>query len=245
MSEIIKTQAIVLRRINFGDSSKIATFYSEDFGKISAIIKGARSPKSKIGFLIDTTNLLQIVLYKKETRDLQIVSDVDLIKSYSRIRDDYEKFKYASAILELLISLTLENENNKKLFDGTVKIFALLDGAGNNPKLLFAKYFLFFLKEIGYELQFQICSICRKPLVQGDSVSYNYENGLLCSECRKDRLTVFDFTKELFNLMLCLNSKNNDIQYCEKELDSIIQLLERFLMNHVNEFTGIKSLKII
>src|ERR1035437_10057921 len=230
MSEIIKTQAIVLRRINFGDSSKIATFYSEDFGKISAIIKGARSSKSKTGFLIDTTNLLQIVLYKKETRDIQIVSDVDLIKSYSHIRDDYEKFTHASAILELLTNLTLENEQNKKLFEGTVKIFSLLDGAGNNPKLLFAKYFLFFLKEIGYELQFQNCSICRKPLDTEESVSYNYENGMICSECRKDRLIIYDFTKELFNLMLCLNSKNYDIRYGEKELDLIIQFLERFLM---------------
>jgi DNA repair protein RecO (recombination protein O) len=245
MSEIIKTQAIVLRRINFGDSSKIATFYSEDFGKISAIIKGARSSKSKFGFLIDTTNLLQIVLYKKDTRDIQIVGDVDLIKSYTHIRDDFEKIKYASAILELLTNLTLENENNKKLFDGTVKIFSLLDDTGDNSKLLFAKYFLFFLKEIGYELQFKNCNICRKQLLPGDSVSYNYENGLICSECRIDRLTVFDFSKELFNLMLCLNSKNNDIQFGEKELDLIIQLLERFLMNNVNEFTGIKSLKII
>ena len=245
MSEIIKTQAIVLRRINFGDSSKIATFYSEDFGKISAIIKGARSSKSKTGFLIDTTNLLQIVLYKKDTREIQIVGDVDLIKSYTHIWDDFEKFKYASAILELLTNLTLENENNKKLFDGTVKIFSLLDGTGDNSKLLFAKYFLFFLKEIGYELQIQNCNICRKPLLPGDSVSYNYENGFICSECKIDRLTIFDFSKELFNLMLCLNSKNNDIQFGEKELDLIIQLLERFLMSHLSEFTGIKSLKII
>lgn len=245
MSEIIKTNAFVLRRINFGDSSKIATFYSEDYGKISAIIKGARSPKSKFGFLIDTTNLLQIVLYKKETRELQIVSDVDLIKSYPHIRDDYDKYKYASAIIELLTTLTLENENNKILFDGTVKIFGLLDGAENNPKLLFTKYFMFFLKEIGYELQFQNCSICRKPLIPEELVSYNYENGLICSECRIDRLTVFDFSKELFNLMYCLNSKNNNIECGEKELDLILQLLERYLMTHVNEFTGIKSLKII
>jgi len=245
MSEIIKTQAIVLRRINFGDSSKIATFYSEKFGKISAIIKGARSNKSKTGFLIDTTNLLQIVLYKKDTRDIQIVSDVDLIKSYTHIRDNFEKFKYASAILELLTNLTLENENNKKLFDGTVKIFALLDASEKNPKVLFAKYFLFFLKEIGYELQMQNCNICRKPLLPGESVTYNFENGFICNDCKIDRLTVFEFTKELFNLMLCLNSKNNDIQFGEKELDLILQLLERYLMSHVNEFTGIKSLKII
>jgi recombinational DNA repair protein (RecF pathway) len=121
----------------------------------------------------------------------------------------------------------------------------LLDASENNPKLLFAKYFLFFLKEIGYELQIQNCNICRKALLPGDSVSYNYENGFICGECKVDRLTDFDFTKELFNLMLCLNSKITNIMFREKEIDLIIQLLEKFLMNNVNEFTGLKSLKII
>jgi len=114
MSEIIKTDAIVLRKINFGDTSRIAQFYSYDYGKISAIIKGARTPKSKIGRMVDTLNLVQLIFYKKETRDLQLVKDVDLIKHYSHIKDDYERMKYASAVIELLSNLTLENEHNKK-----------------------------------------------------------------------------------------------------------------------------------
>ena len=52
MSEIIKTEAVVLSKLNYGDSSSIASLFTEDFGKLSVIVKGARSPKSKYGKLL-------------------------------------------------------------------------------------------------------------------------------------------------------------------------------------------------
>ncbi len=244
MSEIIKTQAIVLRKIDYGETSKIAQFYTEDFGKISAIIKGARSPKSKTGMMIDTMNLLQIVLYKKETREVQVVSDVDLVKHFSKIRDDYEKYNFGLAVLELLSVLTLENEHNNKLFEGTAKILALMDDDKADAKFLFAKYFLFFLKEIGYEFQTGRCGICGKGLAEEKKALYNYESGLMCADCGTERLTNFNLTEELFNLLLCLTSKNNIVHYTQNSLDYIIKMLEKFLMYNVHEFKGIKSIKI-
>ena len=244
MSEIIKTQAIVLRKINFGDTSKIAQFYSLDFGKISAIIKGARSPKSKIGMMIDTMNLLQLVIYKKENREVQVVSDADLIKHYSVIREDYEKYKYASAVIELITNLTLENEHNRKLFEGTSKILSLLNVEGGDPKFLFAKYFFFFLKEIGYELQTARCNVCGKNMESATKAFYNYETGLMCPDCAADRLINFSLTEELFNLLLCLNSRNKIVHYTQDSLDFIIKMMEKFLMYNVHEFKGIKSIKI-
>lgn len=244
MSEIVKTQAIVLRKIDFGNTSKIAQFYTEDFGKISAIIKGARSPKSKIGAMVDTMNLLQLVLYKKETREVQLVSEIDLIKHYPHIRDDYERFICASAIIELLANLTLENDHSKKIFEGTVRIFSLLDSSNEYPKILFAKYFFFFLKEIGYEFQLNNCNVCGKNLRADEPSSYNFETGMMCYECRKDRLTNFNFDEELFNLLLCLNTKQNNIKYKDEDLSAIIKMLEKFLMYNVHEFKGIKSLKM-
>jgi DNA repair protein RecO (recombination protein O) len=244
MSEIIKTQAIVLRKINFGDTSRIAQFYTEDFGKISAILKGARSPKSKIGMLIDTMNLLQLVLYKKDTREVQIVSDIDLVKHYSEIRDDFEKYKYASAIIELLSNLTLENEHSKKIFEGTVKILSLINQNDMDPQYLFAKYFLFFLREIGYEFQFIKCNVCGKKLEGKDRPSFNYELGSMCLECSKDRITNFNLSEELFELITCLNSKNKMIHYKQENLDYVVKMFEKFLMYNVHEFKGIKSIKI-
>ena len=245
MSEIIKTQAIVLRKINFGDTSRIAQFYSEDYGKISAIIKGARSPKSKTGMLIDTTNLLQLILYKKESREVQLVKEIDLIKHYTRIRDDYDKLKYASAIIELITNLTLENDHSKRLFEGTVKIFSLLESTDENPKYLFAKYFLFFIKEIGYEFQIRNCNVCGRELQKNSMISYNHKTGLMCSECSRDRSINFNISTELFSLLLCLNSRKNKIKYKEEDLNAIIKMLEKFLTYNVNEFKEIKSLKII
>lgn len=244
MSEIIKTQAIVLRRINFGDTSRIALFFTEDYGKLSAIIKGARSPKSKIGSIVDTMNVVEIVFYKKESSDLHLANQIELIKHFSNTRDDFEKYKYSSAIIELLNALTVENEQHKKLFEGTVKMLSLIDSTNDNPKLLFTKYLFFFIKEIGYEFQLEHCNVCNRKILPGESASYNYESGLICSDCSEDRLTNFNFNEELFNLLICLNSRKNEIVYKQNDLDQIILMLEKFLSYHVTEFKGIKSLKI-
>ena len=171
MSEIVKTKAIVLNKINFGDTSRIANFFTEDFGKIPIIIKGARSPKSKVGLIVDTMNYVEIVFYKKENREIQFSSQIELLKYFSKIREDYEKLIYSNAIIELLNTLLMENEPHKLLFAGTVKIFDLINDSNENPKFLFAKYFLFFLKEIGYDIQTEICNSCGQKIVYDDEVA--------------------------------------------------------------------------
>lgn len=244
MSELLKTRAIVLRKINYGDTSKIAQFYTEDFGKISAIVKGARSPKSKIGMIVDTFNHLQIILYKKETREVQLVSDVDLLQHYVVIKEDYDRIKYASAILELLANLTVEHDHNSRLYKGTIRALELLNTTGKDPMIYFAKYFIFFIKEIGYEFPVDHCSICRNELFADSQVSYNFETGVLCNECRKERLTHLDFNEELFNLLICLSKKKNDINYKSNDLTKIIMMMEKFLKYNIHEFKGLKSLEL-
>lgn len=242
MTELVKTRAIVLRKINFGDTSRIANFFSEDYGKIPIIIKGARSPKSKIGLIVDTLNLVEVVLYKKDTREIQISSQVELLQYFSNIREDYNKLTFATAIIELLNSLLMENEPHKKLFEGTLKMLSLIDSTNENPKLLFVKYFLFFLKEIGYDFRIENCNACGKQINIGEEASFNYEAGLLCQECRKERLTNFNFNSELVELLFCLRTKKI-CNYTEDNLDFIIKMLEKILSYHIHEFKGIRSIK--
>ncbi|HSP87123.1 MAG TPA: DNA repair protein RecO, partial [Ignavibacteriaceae bacterium] len=68
MSEIIKTEAVVLSKMDYRDSSNILSLYTKDFGKLSVIHKGARSPKSKKGFIAEPLNHLHIIIYKKDSR---------------------------------------------------------------------------------------------------------------------------------------------------------------------------------
>ena len=244
MSELLKTRAIVLRKLDYGDTSRIIQFFTEDFGKISAILKGARSPKSKTGSMVNTFNYVEIVMYKKETREVQLVSQVELLNHFPNIKEEYSRIKFASAVIELLLNLTVENEHHHKMFLGSIRALELLNSAGQNPKLVFAKYFLFFVKEIGYEFQVDNCSICGKKIEAVKPVSFNYETGILCSDCRQDRLSNMELNKELFNSLQCLRLKNNDTKYEERNLDKIILLIEKFLKYNVNEFKGLKSLEL-
>jgi len=244
MSSIIKTKAFVLSKLDFGDTSKIAQFYTEDLGRISCIIKGARSPRSKIGKTIDVMNYVDLVLYKKEGRDLQVVTQADLIAYYPNVKSDLEKLKYASSIMELLLRLTVENDQHRRLFLGVEKILQRIETETTQPILLFAMNVKFFLEEIGYGLETEKCSECQKSLLNSGKVSYNHEMGLMCESCSQNHLVLFEFSMELFNKMVCLSQRNSLCSYTENELKEIITFFERFLIYHVDEFQGIKSLKI-
>lgn len=244
MSSIIKTKAFVLSKLDFGDTSKIANFYTEDLGRISGIIKGARSPRSKIGKTVDVLNYVDMVLYKKEGRDLQIVTQADLIAYYPNIKSDLEKLKYASAVIELLLRLTVENDQHRRLFIGVEKILQRMEDETTQPILLFSMFLKFFLEEIGYGLETDKCSVCHKSLLNRGNISYNHEIGLMCKSCSENHLVLFEFSMELFKKMVCLSQRNSKCTYTESELKEIITFFERFLIYHVDEFQGIKSLKI-
>ena len=85
MSQINKSNAFVLSKLDYGDTSSIASLFTQDYGKLSAIIKGGRNPKSKISLIIDPLNQIEVVFYSKDTRDMQIISSTSLINHYSHI----------------------------------------------------------------------------------------------------------------------------------------------------------------
>jgi len=241
MANLLRTEAIVLRKLDYGDTSKIATLYTEEKGKLPVIVKGGRTSKSKLGLIIDPLNIVQLVLHNKETREIQLVTQADLVLSPTVIRNDLDRIKYSSAVAELVFSLVPEHEPNARIYKGLKKIFTLLNDSNEHPKVLFVRFFLFFIKEIGYELELEKCSDCGKELTGEQMLYYSFHKGILCGDCRENHVIFFEFTQELFQNLLCLSSKRNGVNDL-KGLDRIIFFLEKFVSFHVEEFKGIKSL---
>lgn len=243
MSEIIKTEAVVLSKLNYGDTSLIISVYTELYGRISVMIKGGRNPKSKMGMIAEPLNHVQIVVYKKDTRDIQFLSGIDLISHYPRIKDDLQKTQYALAIIELIKKLTVENEVNKKLFKGLTRILSLIDSDDEHPGVLFGRFYLFFLSELGYALQFSNCGICKKEIGKR-SGGFNLDAGFVCAECYESHPGLNFASAELLNYFFCLNNK---IRVNNISLDLIKQaniFLDKYSKHHIPDFTGIQSLSI-
>ena len=244
MSEIIKTEAVVLNKLNYGDTSIIVALFTKSYGKLSAIIKGGRSPKSKTSFIADPLNHLQIILYKKDNREIQILSSADIISHFPRIKEDLEKLKYSYAILELVKKLIPEHEVNERLFNGLNRILNLFEDSIEHPKILFGRFFMFFLTELGYAVQIQKCASCGKSNLDNMNLSYNFELGILCNDCKPAYIESYQINSELFNYLQCLK-QNKKVVY-EKELiyDKAIMFLEFYLKFHITDFSGIKSFQL-
>ena len=244
MSEIIKTEAVVLSKINYGDTSSIVSLYTESDGKLSVIVKGGRSPKNKTGKIIDPINHLQIIIYKKNTRDIQILSNADLISHFVNIKEDLDATKYSFAIIELVKSLTAEHESNPKLFKGLIKILSMLNEKKEAPAFLFGRFLLFFLSELGYEISMDKCVICGEKVLTQKTLGFNFESGFVCANCFESHSGLENISAELFELISCLKNNRKIEKFSVDIMDNFNLLLERYLKFHVSDFKGIQSFQI-
>ncbi|MBE0571935.1 MAG: DNA repair protein RecO [Ignavibacteriaceae bacterium] len=243
MSEIVKTEAIVLSKMNYGDTSSIASLFTEEFGKISVIVKGARSPKSKYGKIVDQLNYLSIVLYKKESREIQLLSGADIIEHYPSLKNDLDKLRYAYGVAELVKNLLAEHEVNKRIFRGIVKILSIINSGAEKPEITFGRFFIFLLKETGYEIQVNSCAICGK--IKFDSnLYYNFDKGLICGECTKTVVDNYDINLELLRYLNCLKNNESTGNFSNLILQKAINFMETHLKYHMPDFKGISSLKL-
>ena len=243
MSEILKTEAVVLSKMNYGDSSSIVSMFTEDYGKVSLIVKGARSPKSKYGKIVDPLNYLSIVFYKKESREIQLLSQADLIEHYQRIKSDIYRIEYALAVIELVKYILTDSEVNKKIFKGTIKILSRLNTGDEAPDISFGRFFFFILKEIGYEIQLDACSICGKTNFNG-KLFYNFDKGLICGECRKTVVDIYDINLELLEYINCLKSNESADTFSNLIRRKAISFMESYLKYHLSDFKGLSSIKL-
>lgn len=114
---IQKAEGIILRRIKYSETSLIVTLYTREYGKISLIAKGARNPKSKFVGSLEPATYVSLIYYHKEGRDLQMLSEVDSVRSNSSIISSIRKVAVAFAIVNLIDSVVSESESNEAVFD--------------------------------------------------------------------------------------------------------------------------------
>jgi DNA repair protein RecO (recombination protein O) len=242
MSEIIKTEAVVLGKINYSESSLIVSLFTKSNGLVSAIIKGGRRPKSKLVSVVDVLNHIQIVMYRKESREIQIISSADLISYFPNVKSDLTTTSYAYAVVEIVKDLLNENEANELLFNGLVRILNLMEKNQEHPAILFGRFFIFFLREIGYELNLETCVVCSDPLTEADKPTRFFYEGFVCEKCKIVKEIVRSNDLELFNFLSCLKNKKKIVSRDEKFYRTVVQFLIDYLKSHVDTFNGLKSL---
>ncbi|MBI5473011.1 MAG: DNA repair protein RecO [Ignavibacteriae bacterium] len=130
---IVKTEAIVLSAMKFRDTSKIVRLYTKEFGKVSVIAKGARDAKSKFRGGLEPTNHVACVIYRHSNRELQLLSQCDIVQSFRTLSDNLEKMFAALSAVELVDLVSHGEDENQTLFTLLLNHIRVVNDATNHP----------------------------------------------------------------------------------------------------------------
>jgi DNA repair protein RecO (recombination protein O) len=176
-----KQEAVVLRAYDLGEADRILTLLTEGRGLRRAVAKGVKRTKSKFGGRLEPFTHVNAVLH--EGRNLDTVVQVDIMRSYSSVRSDFDKFLFGEAMLEMIEKSLQDNQSIPRLFEALCITLDILEGEVANPSLLLAAFELKVCALIGYHPHLDCCLHCGKEI--GDELAYIdlTGGGLACSAC--------------------------------------------------------------
>jgi len=178
-----QTHAIIVKQTRLGELDKIITFYTPEFGKLKAVAKGACRPGSKLGGNVEPLTHSLIMLAKG--RNLDIVTQSQTINAFPVLKNDLWRTSCGLYVLELIDSFTLENNENRPLFDLLLDTLHRLCQDDNSETVL--RYFeLHLLHYLGYRPQLQQCVICNLPIKQTANFFSSSQGGVLCPRCGQE-----------------------------------------------------------
>lgn len=193
-----KTKGIILKRTNLGEADRILTILTENHGKIKVIAKGVRKTLSKLGGHLEPFCLVNLGI--AEGRNLDIVTDVETIKCFIKLRSNLSLTNTAYYIGEVVEKMTAENEAHPEIFALLSEVVEHLENGQN--KLLLAYFEINFLAESGFRPELYKCLVCGRKLTSNKNHFSFRDGGVVCEKCANLGVKISDEVIKVLRLFL-------------------------------------------
>ncbi len=179
-----KATALVLRTTDWSETSRIATLWTREFGKVRALAKGGRRLKSNFESALDLLTLCGIVFLRKSSGTLDLLTEAQVVERFPRLRTDLPALYAGYYVAELLADWTEDYDPHPALFDEAVETLRALGTAGTATGPRLARFELVLLRELGYRPALAACAACGAGLAGGRLAFSSAAGGVLCPDCR-------------------------------------------------------------
>jgi len=191
-----KSSAIVLRLVEFSETSLVVTMFTRDFGKVSALAKGGRRPKGPFESALDLLALVRIVFLRKSADVLDLLTEAKLDRRFRAAGRDLNRLYAGYYVAELLAELTDTHDPHPELFDGANQALLALDG-DVPPATVVLWLELLALAQVGHAPTLEQCAACSRTVeVAGRAPFGLLAGGLLCGDCRSGQRQVVSVRAE-------------------------------------------------
>jgi DNA repair protein RecO (recombination protein O) len=195
----VKTEAIVLRSIRYGEADRILHLYSKTLGRLGAIAKGARKPKSRFGGRLEPFFRLDLILHEGRS-DLLTVTNVATVEGYPRLRSSGPALTAGARACDAVLRLLDSAEPNPPAYNLLCRYLALLDDP-DQPRAADLEVALSFRLKMalvaGFTPELASCTRCGEAehLVGFSGAA----GGVVCASCEGGS---FELTEEAHTFMV-------------------------------------------
>ena len=235
---IHKTKGIVLHSTRYGESSLIVHCYTEQFGRQSLMVKGVRrSRKNNRSNLFQPLFILDLEVYHKNTRDIQLVKEVSRAIPLNSIPFEITKSTQAIFIAEILYRVVKEEESNPVLAQFLINSIQYLD-ALEEPSPDFHIIFLFLLsKHLGFYPQNNYGEINK---------FFDLASGLFKSQMGDPDFCLDESSSLLWSHYIKLDYQSiTDTELSSLHRKNLLNNLVRYYKFHVEGMGDIRSLAVL
>ncbi len=181
---IKKCDCIILRGDKFGETKKVVTFFSLEYGKKKGVASGLGKMKSQLGASLDVITNSSLVFYESRSSELHRISQCDTIKPFAKLKEDLDKLKSAIYITELVRECIPFDEPLPEIYGLFMFFLEEIDG-GNVGEGALRVFEARLLNLLGVLPTLNQCAECGKAPEAGKSVFCGIESSIICSKCRK------------------------------------------------------------
>lgn len=186
LERLYNTDAIILRRSDFGEADRLVTVFSAKHGKLRLLAKGIRKTKSRKAGHLEL--FMHSALQVARGRNLDIITQADVVESYRALREDLDKISAAYYLTELIDQFTEDQDPGFEVFELLALTLARLADA-EPPQIGLALRFveLHLLGLSGYQPQLFTCVACSTAIAPEENYFSPADGGVFCSRCGRTR----------------------------------------------------------
>jgi len=213
---LVESKGLILKVFPYSNTSVICNIFTNNFGKLTLMVKGVRKPKKPLLSIIQPFNLVEVQYYYKKNRGIQLVKEADIIISFDKLRTNSNSILFGSIILGIINKVFEKEYPNEIIFRLICKTLNQLHKDNNKNKIMF----LFFLYHLNKQLGFM-------PTIKNNSE---------LSDSSKFFLN--DINKTHINDIFNINVMDDNL------LESYYFIIH-FMKIHINYMTNLKGLEKI
>ncbi|HYO46352.1 MAG TPA: DNA repair protein RecO [Gemmatimonadota bacterium] len=182
---IVRTEAFVLKAFRFGETSMIYRLLTRDRGVVPVIARGARGPKSRLGAAVNAFRRLDVTYYDKPSREIQTLSQAEVVADYPDIVSSLEKLEVAGLWFRFLRSILPDGAPAEPFYALAVDALVRLE---RTPPSRLSRWETYHRAAaagvLGLAPRLDACMACERPLPDDLPLAFSIEEGgLACRTC--------------------------------------------------------------